>query len=262
MKLPISAIVVSFNVGHLLDNCLAPLEFCDELVVVDLESTDNSVEIAKKYVTRIISHKWVPIGEIIVNEINPTLKHDWILATDPDEVVSQQLIDEIKSVFPTIPSDVGIIEVPWIYYFKNKMLNGTRWGGTEKAKQYLLNRNKVVFVDTIHVGRKLIQGFKTFSIKYKRENIIKHYWMVSYKSLYEKHKRYLPLEGDRLQASGLKYSFSLHLKYTLASFKNCFFINKGYKDGFTGFFLSCFWMWYVYNSWISLKKFERSLINN
>ncbi len=45
-KIDISAIVVGFNESSLLPNCFQSIAFCKEINYFDLESSDNSVEIA------------------------------------------------------------------------------------------------------------------------------------------------------------------------------------------------------------------------
>ena len=79
IKLPISAIVVGCNESHLLENCLKSLKFCNELIYIDLESQDNSISKARKYVSQIIERERVPIVEIIHAQIQNITKYKWIL---------------------------------------------------------------------------------------------------------------------------------------------------------------------------------------
>ena len=47
-RLPISALVASGNEAKELRRCLATLGFCDEIIVVDLESTDDTISVAEQ----------------------------------------------------------------------------------------------------------------------------------------------------------------------------------------------------------------------
>ena len=48
-KVRLSAIVLTKNEAKNLDRCFQSLKFCDQIIVIDDYSTDDSVEIAKKY---------------------------------------------------------------------------------------------------------------------------------------------------------------------------------------------------------------------
>ena len=65
----ISALVVGLNESKYLDKCLQSIHFCDEILYYDLESNDNSIEIAKKYTDIVITHPKVPIAEFIQEKV-------------------------------------------------------------------------------------------------------------------------------------------------------------------------------------------------
>lgn len=57
-KLPISAIVMTFNESLNLNECLASIkDYVDDIIIVDCFSSDNTIEIAKKYTNKIYQHK-------------------------------------------------------------------------------------------------------------------------------------------------------------------------------------------------------------
>lgn len=255
-RLPISALVVTYNEGHLLEDCLKSIQFCEEIVVVDLESDDNSFQIAEKWATKAIFHERVRIVEIIRVKLINQLKHDWVLFIDPDERLSKNINLEIeKYIFQNEP--IGEILAIKQNYFKNKPLKGTIWGGNGIQSRCLINKTLANFSENVHRGYKLKNNVK--SILLQKNNIIHHYWMQHYYSLFEKHRRYILEEGKSMFENGKRYSMTKHVKNTILGFKHCFFNRKGYLDGFTGLFLSFFWSWYIFKSWDSLKKYEQQI---
>lgn len=99
MKL--SAIVINKNGGKKLAGCLESLEFCDEVIVVDGGSTDNSIELAKKAGTKII--KAGGIGFAAGRNIGAkNAKGEWLFYIDADEMVTPELkkavIDRINAL--------------------------------------------------------------------------------------------------------------------------------------------------------------------
>lgn len=257
MKLPISALVVGYNEADLLSSSLSSLEFCDEIIYFDLGSSDNSINIALDYNANVINHSKVPGCEWIHAKYAYSTKHDWVLITDPDEVISSSLIQELKLCFEggLLKEDIGSITVPWIFYFKKHRLKGTTWGGVN-SRILLVNNKRFKFSPHVHRGRQLIDGFTNYSIDFKDLNFIAHYWMQSYRKLIEKHLRYLRNEGESRYSQGQRTSFWLIIKAPFKEFRYSFFLKEGYKDGLIGFFLSLFWALYESASQIKLRQYQ------
>ncbi len=258
-KIPISAVVITYNEERYLERCLKSIDFCEEIIVIDLGSTDKSKEIAVNCGAKLFEHDRVPIVEIIHSKIGEFVKNEWVLITDPDEVTDPSLATEIINNFNTrikIDDKIAAVNVPWLFYFKRVRLIGTVWGGV-KNRIFLVNTNKFEFTNAVHTGRKIKKGFDSFQIEFKVTNAVHHYWMSSYKQLKEKHIRYIKQEGKTRYDRGKRTSIITILKTPYCSFKQCFFNTKGYKDGFNGLFLSFFWMWYCFSSEVSLYRYQR-----
>ena len=63
VKLPITAIVASRNEALLLPRCLDAVSFCEELIVIDVDSSDDSAEVARNHGAKVVWHSYVPIAE-------------------------------------------------------------------------------------------------------------------------------------------------------------------------------------------------------
>ncbi len=259
-KLPISVLIASCNDGPLLEDCLKSLWFCDEILLVDLESTDSSLEIAKAYNTSIHQHKKVELVEFLFPEFIPKLKNDWVMLIDPDERIDPELETDIRDFFKDIPVDCGRINVPIVYYYKNKALRGTVWGGN-KSGRLLIKQSACHIGNNVHTAIQLKEGFTTYRIKRKVNNVDHHFWVQSYEQMLEKHQRYIQKEGKARFDKGQRYSFFKAMKAGLHSFYESYFLCKGFKDGFTGLFLSAFYGWYNWSAWQSLKQYQRSVKN-
>ncbi|SHN13263.1 glycosyltransferase [Mucilaginibacter sp. OK098] len=253
-EMKVSAMVVGRNEGAKLETCLKSLFFCDEILYGDLDSGDDSVEIAKKYNCKIYKFKtFGPAGEYTQAKLIEYVKNDWVITIDPDEVLSDILITEIKQTLITIDSNpkIGSISVPWQFYFGKKKLKGTVWGYA-KWKEILVNKHRFDFLPVTHYGRKLKLGFEGFFIPNTGNNVLHHYWMDNLKSFIGKHRKYLKDEGRDRYNLGQRTSL-LHITGSFFyQFIYCFINKRGYKDGLVGFFLSLFWTWYCTCSNISL----------
>lgn len=256
-KLKISALVVSLNEAHLLEDCLRSILWCDEIVVVNLESRDSTVAVARRYTSNVINHRRVELVEDLFPLVIPTLRNDWVMLIDPDERIDPSLYFSILEFFRNLPADCGRINVPILYYYKNKPLKGTVWGGKSKTGRLLLKKSACNISKNVHTAVVLKEGFLTYKIRKEGRNVDHHYWVQSYSQMLEKHKRYTIKEGKSKFDLGYRFSYLKLFLETISAFRECFFTCKGYLDGFLGFFLSCFYSWYVWSSWISLKNYEQ-----
>ncbi|MEY4293058.1 MAG: hypothetical protein RIQ61_1456 [Bacteroidota bacterium] len=259
-KIDITAVIVSYNEANLLDSCLKQLDFCNEIIVFDLQSTDDTQEVALKYGAKIIEHEKIPVVEIIHAKLSNYIMSDWILITDPDEILRIELKTELLELLSDKEKlkDIGAISVPWRFHFKNKLLKGTRWGGIN-YRFYIVHKKRFTFSNEVHRGRDIINGFESYKIKYSKHNYVEHYWMQSYKQLLEKHIRYIKKEGESRYNNGQRTSLKKITSIPFRAFKYSFISRKGYLDYFTGFFLSLFWAWYETMSNKSLYDYQRKI---
>jgi len=92
----ISAVVLAKNEEKNLEDCLSGLKWCDEIVVIDDDSTDKTKEISQKAGAKVIPHS---LKNDFAEQRNFALKeasHDWIFFVDADERVSDKLALEIQ----------------------------------------------------------------------------------------------------------------------------------------------------------------------
>jgi glycosyltransferase involved in cell wall biosynthesis len=118
----ISGLILTLNEEQCLERCLESLSWCDELVVVDSDSTDASVEIARRFGARVISRRlenWSSHLNWIFENVR--FRGDWVYYSDADEVVTPELRDELVLV----AADRERAEVAYRVRFKNMFLG--RW---------------------------------------------------------------------------------------------------------------------------------------
>ncbi|OYQ47424.1 glycosyltransferase family 2 protein [Flavobacterium aurantiibacter] len=257
-KLPISAIIASRNEGHLLEECLNSIQFCSEIIIIDLNSTDNTQEIAQSFDARIIRETNPALVEELHVKYCTAASNDWLLTYDPDEVVSEALAAEICELFERdIADSKSHVMAPIRYYFKNRMLKGTSWGGL-KYRTFLVNRNRYTFSGKVHLGGAALGDWTALYIPYRGNNHIHHYWMQSWNQLLEKHCRYLEKEGEARFSAGERTNLLKIVKTPFTIFFKSFVKARGVKDGLTGFLLSLFRAWYFTTAQIRLLKYQNN----
>jgi glycosyltransferase involved in cell wall biosynthesis len=92
----VSALVTCFNESAHIAACIESLLWCDEILVVDSYSTDNTVEIARRYdKVKVLERRYYG-GASQKNWAIPRLSHDWVLILDADERITPALRSEIE----------------------------------------------------------------------------------------------------------------------------------------------------------------------
>lgn len=251
--IPVTAIVSSHNEAHLLPRCLDSLAFCDELIVIDIDSTDETDAVATAHGARVIRHPWVPIAERARMNLVGEARHHWLLFLDPDEVFASDLAEQLRTLLPSLSSDVAVLDCPWQFYFRSRPLRGTVWGGV-KRKRTLVRRGAAELMPTVHSGTGPRPGYRTESVAFDGANAIAHYWATGYAQLLGKHWRYVKLEGPDQMERGVVTGYRDVLETPLAAFWQSFVRRRGYRDGATGFLLSVLWSAYSTAAKLSLLR--------
>jgi len=92
--IPISGCIISFNEEDRIEDCIQSLDFCDEILVLDSESTDHTREIAESLGARVEIQPFLGHRDQKQAAVD-RVSHDWIFSLDADERVSEELREEI-----------------------------------------------------------------------------------------------------------------------------------------------------------------------
>jgi len=100
-KLPISVHVLTWNSGATLKQALESVKDCEEILVLDGGSTDDTCDIAKEFGATIIQQEDKgPIENFaaVRNQVLAKANQPWVLALDSDEYISPELLDELREI--------------------------------------------------------------------------------------------------------------------------------------------------------------------
>jgi hypothetical protein len=114
MTATVSVCLVCRNEADRLASCLESVQWADDIVVMDLSSTDDSARIARDHGARVIVREPVPIVEMVRNEVAAHATGTWILALDPDERITPGLAEELRRAAQR--DDIDAIVIPRMNY--------------------------------------------------------------------------------------------------------------------------------------------------
>ena len=94
--LKLSVVMIVKNESKCLDRCLTSVVGADEIIIADTGSTDNTIEIAKKYTNKIFYYKWNDNFAEARNYALSQASGNWILSIDADEWLFENGIERIR----------------------------------------------------------------------------------------------------------------------------------------------------------------------
>lgn len=101
--LPISVIIPARNEAQNLARCLQALAGVGEVFVIDSQSTDETVEIARRYRAKVVQFHyrggWPKKRQWALDTL--PLSYDWVLLLDADEILTTELEREIREAIQT-----------------------------------------------------------------------------------------------------------------------------------------------------------------
>jgi glycosyltransferase involved in cell wall biosynthesis len=144
MKL--SAVLAVRNEELMIEQGLALLGFCDEIVVViDARTTDRTEEIARRYTDRV----WVEGFEDFSQHKNTAIQKargEWLLIVDADERITPALAREIQATLASDPPQWGF----WIDTINFFLGGRMRYGAWNDDHLRLIRKERAVYRGKIH----------------------------------------------------------------------------------------------------------------
>jgi glycosyltransferase involved in cell wall biosynthesis len=204
----------------------------DEIVVVDTESTDNSVAIAKKFGCKVFHHEYSGIVEPVRNFSVSKAKGDWILLLDADEEVTPELAEFIKTA----------IENPGVDYYRipRKNIIFSTWIKSEHwwpdYVYRLFKKGYVVWSAAIHSLPETRGVGQEFPAEEKYALIHHNYQTLS--QYLERLDRYTDYQLRLILEKPIPFSWTLVITKPVSEFLNQYFARQGYKEGIHGLILA------------------------
>ncbi|HEB82683.1 MAG TPA: glycosyltransferase family 2 protein [Gammaproteobacteria bacterium] len=222
----ISACIISFNEEKKIEDCLKSLQgIADEIVVVDSNSTDNTVAIAAKYTDRIINQDFLGFIEQ-KNFALEQASHDWILSLDCDERLSEELRQSILAIKDTI-------EQADAYSMARKTFYVYRWLNHcwyPDLKTRLFNRKTAHWGGTNPHDHIITEGSNIVRLA----GDIQHYSFDSISDHLKTIDRFTEIGAQELIRKNRSFTVFSPLTHSSWLFFKIYILKRGFLDGFAG----------------------------
>lgn len=229
----ISVVINTLNNEDEISGAISSVKnLADEIVVCDMESSDETCEIAKKLGAKVYTHKKEKYVELVRNFMVSKATGDWILILDPDEGISPKLSSKLKEIVKNPQADYFRIARKNIIF--GKWIRHTNWWPDYNIRFF--KKGFVSWNEVIH-SVPMTQG-KGIDLPNKEEYAIVHNNYRDLSSYFEKMLRYTDAQRDNLLNGGYVFSWKDLIKKPVNEFLSRFFEGEGYKDGVHGLALS------------------------
>jgi len=228
----ISVVINTYNEEKNISRCLESVKgFADEIVVVDMHSTDRTVEIAKKYGAQVFEREYTRYVEPARNFALSRATGDWILLIDADEELSGTLRKKLEEIIENNVFDY--IEIPRKNIIFGKWIEYSRWWPDYLVRFF--KKGKISFSEKIHEPPKT-QGV-SLRLEASEENSLIHYNIQSVSQYLERINRYSDIQAEELIKAGYKFNWRDLILRPNNEFLSRYFSGGGYKDGLHGLVL-------------------------
>jgi len=227
----VTALIPTYNEAANIADCLESVRWADEIMVVDSFSTDETVEIARRYTDRILIHEYVN-SATQKNWAIPQAAHPWVLIVDADERIPPALAEEIRRVL----ADDGPCDGYWIKRQNVFLGRPIRYCGWQNDGVLRLFRRERGRYEDRHVHASLVLDGRRGTLR----TPMVHY---SYRDLYAefvKIWRYSGWGAEDALSRGKRGSWTRVALYPAGEFVKNYFLRGGWRDGMHGLVLCGF----------------------
>lgn len=238
----ISVVIISSNSQKYLRECFTSVKWADEIILVDNDSTDQTIKIAQDFEAKVYEHHWMGYAKQKNFAISKT-KNQWILSIDTDEVLDKKLTAAIKNA--DYKNSDGF-ELNRRNLFAGQWVRYCGWYPDWQLR--LFKKNKMQYQDQ-EVHERVQPVGKIGQLK----GHLIHYSYVSNQEYFTKLEKYTSLDAEILWQKHKQWSLVYQIFKPIKEFFQKYFSQKGYLNGWLGLKISLFSAYY---RWQVAKKLK------
>jgi (heptosyl)LPS beta-1,4-glucosyltransferase len=243
----LSVTVITKNEAADLAAALTSVRWADEIVVVDSDSTDDTVAIARQFTDRVVVQPWQ--GYIAQKNLAASLaSHDWILSLDADERVTPELAEAIRAAVAS-PQHAAyrLRRVTW---HLGRWMRSTDWYPDYQTRLY----------DKRHAGwagRYVHEAVAVNGTLGELAGELQHFAYRDIGDHLETIDRYTTLAAQQMHESGRRTGVVQIAMHPPLAFLRNYLLRGGFSDGVPGLIVSTMNAYYVFLKFAKLWQLQR-----
>ncbi len=230
----ISGVIIALNEAHQLHYALSTLlPWCDEVIVVDQHSEDETARIAEEMGARVYQHERTggiadPARRFAVGKATG----DWVFILDADEMIPPSLATHLRELTAGDPP-IDVVLVPRANVILGRWIrHGNNWPSRHAR---FFRPGSLLMTDRIHKSIAPAPGTRRHKLAADPALAIWHFPGGDLSDLVRKVDRYTDIEARQAYARGRRVDRPWQLlPEALAYFWRQFVRARGYRDGTMG----------------------------
>jgi len=228
----ISAVLIVKNEAESLSSCLESVKWCDEIVIVDSGSTDNTLAIAQDYTDKVYTESdWQGFGKQR-QRAQSYATSDWIFMIDADERMTPELASSIRGVIRE-DQQSAVYAVPRLSWVFGRFIRHCGWYPDYVIRLYPATKGQYSD-DMVH---EKVQFAKDIELKHLQGDLL-HYTYKDLQDYITKSGVYAAAWAMQRKESGKSASIFQGVLHGIACFLRMYVVHAGFLDGRQGFLLS------------------------
>ncbi len=226
MKEPLSVVILVKNEEERLANTLESVRWADEIIVVDDQSTDRTVEIARRFTDKVFTGREKKNEGQYRNWSYTLAKNLWVLSLDADEVVTPELKDEIVRILSQSPKENGFT-IPRRNFIGKCWIKNSGWYPSPQLRLFRKDKFRYEEVE-VHP-----RAFMDEPCGHLKCDIL-HYSYRDLSDFIRKMNNQTSWEAQKWYRLGRPMTFGRFLWRSIDRFMRSYVGKKGWKDGYLG----------------------------
>jgi len=225
----LSVIIITKNEAQNIHACLESVAWADEIIVVDSGSSDETVEICKKFGAKVFVHDWPGFG-MQKNRALSYATHEWVFSIDADERVTPELRAEM--IQAVNEERAQGFYLPRLSQFFGKFVHHSGWYPDYVLR--LFKRDAGKFTDSLVHESVLLTG-QTGKLK----NPLLHYSYLTTGDVERKVEHYSTSAAQQMFQSGGRSNWLAAILRAGWAFMRTYVLRLGMLDGSAGWSIAC-----------------------
>jgi len=225
----VTAVIAAHDEAAQIEACIASVEWASEVIVVENDSIDDTIDRARGAGATVISPKFTTIGAARNHAIE-RVKTPWVFVLDADERCTPELAAEITQVVGNAGNH-SAFRVPRRNFFLRKEIRHGGWGSDRPIR--LFKRELRYNASLVHEHVEATGEIGAL------RNTLLHYTYNSLDQYFEKFNRYSRWWAEQNHARGRRGSAAAAVLKPPAKFLGMYLLKGGFMDGAHGLVLAC-----------------------
>jgi len=245
----VTAIIPTYNEAHNIAAAIETVKWCDEIIVVDSFSQDDTIAIAKTHGAKVLSHEYEH-SAAQKNWVIPQAANEWILLLDADERMSPKLNEEIQKM---LQENSMKFDAYWIRRENHFLGKKIKYSGWQNDKVVRFFKRDTCQYENKKVHAEIITSGEISILK----NRIVHYTYKDFNHYMEKVHRYTTLSAKDHAHKTSKVTLYHLLVKPFARFVKHYIFNLGILDGKEGFIISRLSAYSIFLRYVKLSRIQK-----